>query len=249
MKNNKKAMTLVEMMFVVLISSVILVFWFNSGYRFYQNIEEKTISNQVRDKINDVITANDVWRWIEKIRIKTNTLIFRNNSNFIENYYYTEVYEIDPITQIRSSIPKIEFYWMEEVVFPDQVSFSYPNQIQWVPLTLDIWTEQSYLWIRRIMPNNDIIWFDANPIYFQYIPNVAKRTFRSDFTFWKWFKTLIMGDEVDEVNYYDILNTSIPPEFLNIEIQVLFRWKHIWDIVLDKELKRLNYVDKRSEEI
>jgi len=236
-------------MFVVLIAWVILTTWFVSWYKFFLNVQEKSISNSIRDKINENITANDVWRWITTNRIKYNILLFRNWENFVDNYYYTEVYTLDPITSVISSIPTPQFYWKERIEFPDQVDFIITSPIEWTNLLVDTETNDFILWIKRELPNSTISAFDANITNFQRIPEIREQTFRSDFTYWKWYKDLVIGEAIDDVTYYDIVKWQTPVMFNNIQIRVEYKWKYIGDIVMDTVINKFVYVDRRSENI
>jgi len=249
MKNiNKKWFSILELIIVVLISTTVMVFWFRDAFNFYQNVANKYQETVITNEINEVINANPVWRWINRSRIKENVLIFRNWFNYIDNYYYTEVFKTDPITWETSSLPTPEFYWYETIEFPETVSFEIDDTIEWTTLINEPNDNTHRLWIKRIMPKNDLDIFDASEWYFQTVPDLDKQFFRDDFTFWKGSKLLSKWvDTIDDTNYYDVRKWVSLPKFTKVNIRVIYKQKHIWNIVIDTLKKKFVYVDKRTQ--
>lgn len=240
--NNKKWFTLIELFVWIAIMWVVLSFWYNAWYKFYKNVLDKSMAERIKYKINQVITSNDVWRWIEINRIKANNLVFRNNTNIIDNYYYTEVFKVDPVSLIKSPFPTTQFYGMQRVKFPDWIKFTFPTIIEWKQL-LSVPSENTQrLIIQRIKPNNKLMVFDWSDNYFQIINSNNMNSFKSDTTFLKWLKELYQWNPIDDNNYYDIKKGSIPTEFQNVEISVYYKKKEIGRIITDSKKRKLIYI-------
>ena len=242
-KKNNKWFTLIEMIFSILILWVILTFGYTSWYKFLNNVENRNMTEKIKFQIEQVINANDVWRWISRNRIKKNTLIFRNNTNFIDNYYYNEIFKIDPVTMVKDSNPTQQFYWMQRITFPKDLEFRFPTTIEGKTILTvpSEWTQR--LIVQRIMPKNKLKVFDWNDNNFQVINPNDLKPFEVEDIFLKWPKTLYQWKPLeDNITYYDIIKGTLPEDLLNPEIGVYFHDKKVGRIVIDTKKRKLVYI-------
>jgi len=247
MKKNKRWFSLIEIVLSIAIAWVILSLWYNSWYKFLQNINKRATTEDVKTKINEVISANYVWRWLKDKRIKRHALVFRNNTNIIDNYYYTEVYKIDPITMIKSPLPTIEFAALERIEFPKEIVFKFNTDIEGYHLPVVPSENTERLVIQRTMPSNELMVFDGSDSNFQVIDPDDIHLLGETDLFIRWKKKLYGWDPIDETHYYWIVPWVIPKNFINPQIDVYYRKEKIWRIIVDTNKRKLIYTAYTDE--
>jgi hypothetical protein len=239
---NNKWFSLIELWITLAIMWVIATSAL-SVFQFYQKVIEKTKSETISRIVNETLFSSSVWRWFDTKRVKSNVLLFRNNSDYIDNYYYTEVYKINDVTWIQDSNPTIEFLWFQRIQLPPEVNIQFNNSINWVTLTTDITDNTQILWIRYNLPQGDISIFDASGIYFQRVLPEDSVLLDETNTFWKWIKSLYRWRNIDNTYYYDVIKWTTLSFINNAEIKFSINQKDLWKINVSQETQEFRYVE------